>query len=996
MPPMKTDTSEKGLEELIEEHLCSSETGYERAYSLEYDRTLCLNTKHLFRFLEETQPQKLAILRKRGEEKFLKRLSKQIKQRGVIDVLRKGVKDLDLTIYLYYKRPSSTLNKRATRRYQQNIFAVCRQLYFSNENKRSLDMVIFLNGLPIITFELKNHYTGQNVKHAIRQYQNDRDPKEPLFGFGRCMVHFAVDPDLIYMTTKLAGRKTFFLPFNKGHHHGAGNPPNPHGLRADYLWKDILTKSSLSNILEKYAQIVEETDEDTGRKKKKLIFPRYHQLRAVNKLLQDTRDKGVGQRYLIQHSAGSGKSYSITWLAHQLTELHDDQDKNILDTVIVVTDRRVLDKQIRNNIKQFAQVRGVVQPITEGSKQLKQALEDGKKIIISTIQKFPYIVDEIGALAGNRFGIIIDEAHSSQSGETASKMNLTLAHKPSKEEAYQMAAEDAEDYEDPEEAYTSEDLINAIMEQRKMLPNANYYAFTATPKNKTLEVFGQKNAEGKFGPFDLYSMKQAIEEEFILDVLKNYTTYQSYYKLNKAVEDNPEFDTKKAQKKLRAYVESHPFSIQEKAKIMVDHFHQEVKHRIRNQAKAMVVTKSIRNAILYYFAFQKYLRETHSPYKAIVAFSGKKTVDGKEYDEASLNGFASGDIEEQFKKNEYRFLIVANKFQTGFDQPLLHTMYVDKKLRDVQAVQTLSRLNRSNPDKQDTFVLDFFNSVDDIKAAFEPYYTTTILSQETDANKLNDLQDALDAAEVYSEEDVHNFTNLYLKGAQREELEPIIDKCKDHYDQDLDEDQQVDFLVKAKSFNRTYAFLSKILSFNNAYWERLYWFLKFLIPKLKPVEGEDMAKGILEAVDLDSYRLTRSAAEDIQLAGGGEVDPAPTSAGGGKPEPELDSLEAIIQTFNDRFGNIDWMKDDKVRKVMFEELPNQMAEDEKHMEMLRNSDRQNARIASDEMVSKLVQDFLFTSTDFYKMFIDNQDFKRQYLEFVFDKMWKEVGGDRAM
>lgn len=991
-----SDTSEKGLEAIIETHLAEV-AGYRRAYSNEYDRDLCINRRHLFEFLKETQPEKYEIILKRGEETFLKRLAEQIRKRGVIDVLRKGIKDLDLTVNLYYKKPTSTLNKRAIHDYQTNIFAVCRQLFFSSDNRKSLDMVIFLNGLPLITFELKNHYTGQNVKNAIKQYQDDRDPKEPVFAFKRMMVHFAVDPDLVYMTTKLEGKTTFFLPFNKGFNNGAGNQPNPNGLKSDYLWKEILTKESLSNILENFAQVVEEKDEDTGRVKEKLIFPRYHQLRVVSLILDDAKGKGIGQRYLIQHSAGSGKSNSITWLAHLLTELHDNQNENIFDSVIVVTDRRVLDKQIRDNIKQFAQVKGVVEAITEGSKQLKLALEEGKKIIITTIQKFPHVVKEIGELGAKKFAIIIDEAHSSQSGETAAKMNLTLATKPLANQSVALAAEPEVAYqEDPEEAYDTEDLINAIIEQRKMLKNASYFAFTATPKNKTLEVFGIAQPDGTYREFDLYSMKQAIEEEFILDVLQNYTTYQSYYKLNKAVEENPLFDTKKAQKKLKAYVESHPFSIKEKAKVMIDHFQSEVQNQINRQAKAMVVTKSIANAIQYYFAFKEYLREIHSPYKVIVAFSGRKTVDGQEYDEAKLNGFPSNDIPKEFKKAEYRFLIVANKFQTGFDQPLLHTMYVDKKLRDVQAVQTLSRLNRAfKPWKTDTFVLDFFNSVDDIKEAFNPYYTTTILSEGTDANKLNDLQDALDNAQVYNEGNVIAFTDLYFKGAERTELDPIIDVCKLNYDTDLSEEQQVDFLVRAKSFTRTYAFLSKILSFNNAYWERLYWFLKFLIPKLKPKEEEDLAKGILTAVDLDSYRLSRVTTDDIKLAGAGQLTPTPPTMRGSKGEPELDELEAIVRTFNERFGNIDWIKDDKIRKVMFEEIPDQLAGDEDTMRQIMNSDRQNAKITSDEKTTDVVMDFMTTSTDFYKMFMDNPDFKRQYLEFIFDRLWKQAGERRV-
>ena len=985
---MTTDTSEKGLENIIEKHLLSDNIKYRQAYPNDYDRDLCLNKRLLFEFIKETQPEAFETIIKRGEDKFLKRLTEQIKQRGIIDVLRKGVKDLDLTIQLYYKQPVSDLNSRAIKQYNSNIFSLTRQLHYSLNNNNSLDMVILLNGLPLITFELKNPWTGQNVKHAIKQYQSDRDPKEPLFQFGRCIVHFAVDPDLVYMATHLNGFNTFFLPFNKGIDNGAGNPVNPVGLKTDYLWKEILTKETLSNIIENYAQIIEETDEDTGKIKRKLIFPRYHQLKVVHNILNHAKINGIGHKYLIQHSAGSGKSHSITWLSHQLVGLHDATNSNpIFDSVIVVTDRRILDKQIRDNIKQFAQVKGVVEAITEGSQQLKTALEDGKKIIITTVQKFPYIIDEIGILQSHKFAIIIDEAHSSQSGETASKMNWVLSEKG---EQYENTDEDEE--ETPED---TEDLINKLIQQRKMLKNASYFAFTATPKNKTLETFGVKSTDGKFYPFDLYSMKQAIEEEFILDVLKNYTTYQSYYKLNKEVESNPLFETHQAQKKLRAYVESHPFSIKEKSKVMIDHFHAEVRKLIKGQAKAMVVSKSINNAIQYYRSFNEYLHEINSPFKAIVAFSGKRTIDGVEMDEAKLNGFPSGEIPKMFKKNEYKFLIVANKFQTGFDQPLLHTMYIDKKLRDVQAVQTISRLNRAyKPYKTDTFVLDFFNSIDDIQVSFKPFYTTTILSQETDANKLNDLQDALDRAQVYSKEDVINFTDLYFRDADRAELDPIIDKCVENYKSlcdnigDVkDERNQVDFYVKAKSFNRTYAFLSKLLSFNNIYWERLYWFLKFLMPKIKPAENEDLAKGLLEAVDLDSYRLTRITTDSIKLQGGGELDPTPPIMRTGGIDHKFDLLETIINEFNTRYGIENWTDNDKVKRFLFEQLPADLAKDEATVNAVKNSDKQNAKITSDKKVEDLMQDIVFIYSDLYKRFSDDQDFKRQYLDFVFNKIW---------
>ena len=1005
---MSSDTSEKGLEAIIEKCLVE-DSQYRQSYSLDYDRDLCLNKRLLFEFIKETQPLTFETILKRGEDKFLKRLAEQIKLRGIIDVLRKGVKDLDLNVYLYYKKPANELNQRSISLYNSNIFSVTRQLYYSLTNNNSLDMVVSINGLPVITFELKNHFTGQTVKNAIKQYQTDRDPKEPLFQFGRCMVHFAVDPDLVYMATALNGFNTFFLPFNKGYENGAGNPPNPTGLKADYLWKDILTKNGLSNILENYAQVVEETDEDTGKVKKKQIFPRYHQLRVVKNILTDAKEKGVGQKYLIQHSAGSGKSNSITWLAHQLVSLHNTSNtRPVFDSIIVVTDRKVLDKQIRDNIKQFAQVAKVVEAIEKGSQQLKTAIEDGKKIIITTIQKFPYICSEINELGKKNFAIIIDEAHSSQNGETSAKMNLAL----SSLEELSLAADEAvivdgllivenneivkdEDFvfnsdEQDDEEFTTEDLINRIIQQRKMLKNASYFAFTATPKNKTLETFGVKSREGKFYPFDLYSMKQAIEEEFILDVLKNYTTYLSFYKLNKETESNPKFETHQAQKKLRAFVESHTFSIMEKTKVMLDHFHSETKKQIKGQAKAMVVTKSINNAIQYFNSFNQYLKEIHSPYKANVAFSGKRKINGIDVDEAKLNGFPSGDIPKVFKKNDYRFLIVANKFQTGFDQPLLHTMYVDKKLRDVQAVQTLSRLNRAyKPFKEDTFVLDFFNSADEIKEAFEPFYITTILSEETDVNKLNDLQDALDNSQVYSKDDVINFTDLYFQTADRTKLDPILDLCKENFKRDLNFDNQIDFFVKAKSFNRTYSFLSKILSFNNNYWERLYWFLKYLMPKIKPTTNDDLAKGITEAVDLDSYRLTKTTTDDIKLKGDIELDPTPPIMKGKKGNEEFDELEKIIHDFNTRFGIDNWTDDDKVKHFLFEQLPADLAKDVATQNAVKNSDRQNAKITADKKVEDLMQDVIFTYTDLYKKFSDDTDFKRQYLDFVFEKVWKQ-------
>ena len=737
----QTDTTEKGLEVHIANYL-ANENGYLLRENKAYDNVACLDSELLFEFLEATQPKAVAKLKAHHKDLYRQRISKrindQIKAKGVIEVLRKGITDgfTATKLHLFYDKPVSNYNASAKALYEANLFSVMRQVYFSPLNKKSLDLVVFINGIPIISFELKNELTKQNVEHAIKQYKTDRDPNEELFRLGRLIVNFAVDTEEVWMCTQLKKEKSYFLPFNKGYNNGAGNPPND-GIKTDYLWKEILTKSSLTDIIQNFCQLITEEKEyldEKGkvrtRKEKKLIFPRYHQLVAVRMLLADAQAKGSGQKYLIQHSAGSGKSNSISWLAHQLVGLHDKSGQNnIFDTVIVVTDRRVLDAQIRENIKQYQQVKGVVEAITEGSKQLKQALEEGKKIIITTIQKFPHIVEDIGDLPGNNFAIIIDEAHSSLSGQMARKLNETLS-KDIDEEELKANLEEFEDDENDE--VTGEDLIRVLIKSRKLLPNASYFAFTATPKNKTLELFGvpyQEDGKTKFRAFHLYSMKQAIEEGFIMDVLQNYTTYQSYYALLKRIEDDPEYDKKKAQKKLKHYVESHEHAIKKKTVLIVDHFIDEVikKRKIGGLAKAMLVTSSRANAVKYKKAFDDYLLKINSPYKAIVAFSGE--IDGET--EASLNGFSSANIPSEFEKNEYRFLLVANKYQTGFDQPLLHTMYVDKKFGGVNAVQTLSRLNRSHPLKKDTFVLDFANTAEDIEKAFKPYFESTILG---DAN----------------------------------------------------------------------------------------------------------------------------------------------------------------------------------------------------------------------------------------------------------------------
>lgn len=972
-PRAVSDTSERGLEAIIVGSLID-ESGYVQSEPEDYDRDHAVDLVQLLEFLRATQPKTVQSLGidEDGPKRlqFLHRLQGEIAKRGVIDVLRGGAKHGPAEVDLFYGAPTPG-NTRAEELFRANIFSVTRQLRYSkDESQLALDMGILINGLPVATFELKNRLTKQTVEDAVQQYKRDRDPKELLFQFGRCAVHFAVDDQEVRMCTSLAGRDSWFLPFNKGFNDGAGNPPNPHGLKTDYLWREILTPCSLTDILENYAQTVEQKD-DSGRKKRRQIFPRYHQLDVVHKLLADVQSRGAGKRYLIEHSAGSGKSNSVAWLAHQLIGLVRD-GAPIFDSIIVVTDRKVLDKQIKDTIKQFAQVSATVGH-AEKAGDLRRFVTAGKKIIISTVQKFPFILDEIGdEHRGRTFAIMIDEAHSSQGGRTSAKMNIALA-----------------EHGTGEDEETVEDTINRIMESRKMLGNASYFAFTATPKNKTLEIFGDAFEEGgktKHEPFHSYTMKQAIQEGFILDVLRNYTPVNSYYRLMKTVPDDPEFDTKRARAKLRRYVESHDQAIRQKAEIMVDHFLERVlAHRkIGGEARAMVVTGSIERANQYYHAIEEYLRELHSPVRAIVAFSGEHDYGGEKVTEASLNGFPSSKIPDMFQENPYRFLVVAEKFQTGYDEPLLHTMYVDKPLAGIKAVQTLSRLNRAHPKKHDTFVLDFANDTETIQKAFEPYYRTTILSEETDPNKLHDLKAILDGYQVYSWQQVEQLVELYLTGADRDQLDPILDACVAGYNADLDEDGQVNFKGKAKIFVRTYGFLGSILPYNNAAWERLSIFLNFLIPKLPAPREDDLSKGILEVIDMDSYRPEVQATISIALPDqDAEIGPIPTSGGGFKPEPELDRLSNIIKAFNDQFGKIDWKDTDKIRKVISEEIPAKVSSDKAYQNAMKHSDRQNARIEHDKALGRVVTDLLADHTELFKQFSDNPSFRKWLADTIF-------------
>jgi len=998
---MTTDTTERGLERLI----CTALTGHpcdppqpgeihDRTAAFgagwicgdsdDYNREYCVDLAQLSAFLQETQPETAESLSLDEDSptrrKLLARLQGEISKRGTIDVLRHGLRHGPHDLDLFYGTPSPG-NAKARERYAANRFSVTRQLRYSRDVVQlALDMGLFINGLPVATFELKNSLTKQTVEDAVWQYKRDRNPREKLFEFGRCVAHFAVDDHEVKFCAHLKGKASWFLPFNKGWNDGAGNPPNPEGLKTDYLWERVLTRDSLTNILENYAQVVVEKDEKTGRKKKTQIWPRFHQFDVVRRLLADAGSHGAGRRYLIQHSAGSGKSNSIAWLAHQLIGLKKG-DRPVFDSIIVVTDRRILDRQIRDTIKQYAQV-GATIGHAERSGDLRQFIESGRKIIISTVQKFPFILGEIGdEQRGRTFAIIIDEAHSSQGGRTSAAMSQALS---------EAGAE--------EEGESTEDKINRLMEARKLLANSSYFAFTATPKNKTLEIFGtaapQPDGKVRHLPFHSYTMKQAIQEGFILDVLKRYTPVESYYKLVKKVETDPEFDTKKAKKKLRRYVEGHEHAIRLKAEIMVDHFHEQVLAlgKIGGQARAMVVTSGIKRAIQYYHAIRDYLVERKSPYRAIVAFSGEHEYGGARVSEASLNGFPSGQIADKIREAPYRFLVCADKFQTGYDEPLLHTMYVDKILSGIKAVQTLSRLNRAYPKKHDVFVLDFMNDADTIKEAFSDYYRTTILAEETDPDKLHDLQTALDGYQVYTSAQIDDFARLYLAGAERDQLDPILDACVAVYRVELDEDGQVDFKGKAKAFTRTYGFLSSVLPYTNAGWERLSVFLNFLVSKLPAPREEDLSRGILEAIDMDSYRVEKQTAVKIQLPDeDAEIEPWKEGGGGGKSEPEMDRLSNIIKTFNDQFGNIPWGDADRVHKLITEDIPARVAADSAYKNARNHSDKQNARIEHDKALARVMTAVLKDDTELFKQFMDNEGFKRWMTDTVFGLTYGHPG-----
>jgi len=981
----------------LEDHIVNSmvNMGYIQGESNDFDKRFAIDKTLFWQFLQDTQQDELDKIIKfhpnDWQDKILYRLDRVIKNKGILHVLKHGLPVDDACLNLLYPAPLASSSQKVKDNYQKNLFSITRQVHYSaDEPRKSIDLVLFINGLAIATFELKSTHKSQTARfNALKQYQNDRDPKEPLFNFARCAVHFALDNQEAFMTTRLAGSKTFFLPFNKGCNGGSGNPPNPDGFKTAYLWQEVLAQDSLINLLSHFVRLGCD-DPDIKNPKlndKTLYFPRYHQMNVVRKLMADVQEYGVGKRYLIQHSAGSGKSNSITWLAYQLIEAYPnpknssimDSLKPLYDSVIVVTDRKLLDKQIRDNIHQFSEVKGITAH-AESSRDLRNALESGKKIIITTIFKFPFILDEISEMADKKFAILIDEAHSSQGGSVSDDMNKALGVK-----------DDSDDDDSEESSEDTQDKIIKAIEARKMQGHVSYFGFTATPKDSTLEKFGIKQSDGSFEPFDLYSMKQAIQEGFILDVIANYTTFKSYYQIQKTINDDPKFDTNKAQKLLKAHVEHAEQTITTKAEIMLDHFIENVygKNRLNGHAKGMIVTQNIPMAIRYYKALTKHLKEKGNPFKILIAFSGSKKVDGIEYTEPSMNGFEESKTKDKFDTDEYRLLVVANKYLTGFDQPKLTAMYVDKKLKGVQAVQTLSRLNRAAPKygkkTEDLFVLDFYNTTSDIKAAFDRYYTATTLSEATDINVLHEIKDNLDSQGVYELHEVKDYADLFFGNKPMEVLESKTDVFADRFNETLglSDETKIEFKMQAKQFVKLYGRIAAIIPFNMVDWERLYWVLKPLIPKLNVKTSEDDAiDELLESVNLNTYAIERTAlGQKITLTdAAGELTPSNSNPIGiYDPESKKDSLEKIIEEFNERWFE-NWHATPEEQRFKMVNLVKRIQE-HRDFEYKYNTlqDEQSRKMEFANIVKEIIVSDRRKEVDFYKKFVGDENFQMAFM-----------------
>lgn len=999
---MALDYSEKNFEEQIEEYLLSS--GYEKRVLADdkvnnrFDLTLfkkyAIDVEVLFRFLENTQEKALNKLKKvykdNYKEKILDRLSKELHNRGMIDCLRHGIRDYGETLRLAYNKPVSAMNYTILEQYNKNIFTVSRQVYYSKDNNNSIDVMISLNGLPIAVIELKNQFTGQSVENSKKQFKEDRNPNEILFKFKeRAIVFFAVDTDEIYMTTRLNKNKTFFLPFNKGNDGGAGNPPNGDNFRTAYLWENILQKDSLMDILFRFVYVKKEEIKDCDSKvietKETVIFPRYHQLDAVRKIEAHAKENGAGNNYLVQHSAGSGKTNSISWLSHRLAKLHDKNDNAIFNTVIVITDRRVLDKQLQDAVYQLEHKAGMVEKIDKDSNQLANALLSGTKIIITTLQKFPFILEKVNGegLGEKNYAIVIDEAHSSQTGKSATAVKEALS---SKEVEKVREIDNEFDNEDD-----TEDKIREIIAKSGKQDNISFFAFTATPKAKTIEIFGQIGKSGKPEAFHHYTMRQAIEEGFILDPLVNYTTYKTFYKIAKSIEDDPKVSKKQATTAIVRAMTLHPHNIAQKTEIIIEHFRQCVMHKINGRAKAMVVTSSRLQAVKYKRAFDKYIKEKgYSHINALVAFSGSINDDGVDVTESELNGFSENELPDKFHTDEYKVLIVAEKYQTGFDEPLLYAMYVDKKLDGIKAVQTLSRLNRTCTGKDGTFVLDFVNDWEDIQKAFQPYYEVTGISGETDPNLLYDLDDILRGYQLFTEEEINKVNDVFFRGTHKshkgaEKVNGIIDEAVERFKRLEIEDEKDEFKSTAAKYIRLYAFILQIGPFSDISLHKLYIYLTFLLKKLP--KGKKDKFVLSDEVALEYYKNTKTFEGNISLIKEGKVDLDPTSFGKGSgKEEEKEKLSTIIDKINERFGT-DFTDTDK---LSIDQIKEDMVNNEELKVKAQNNTVENFKFSYDSKFMDIVIGRMGQNEKFFTKLLADEEFREEIKEYLLMSVYKEL------
>ncbi len=993
--------SEALFEEAITQHLVDvggygvCKWGTRPEWAADFDAGKGIDTAELFAFLEATQATSWTTLVKahggsveNSKKKFLQRLADELDDRGTVDVLRHGLMDQNVHIRLAYFKPAHGLTPELVERYKANRLTVTRQLPYEPGAFKTLDLCLFVNGLPVATAELKNELTGQGLDQATKQYRTDRDPKNVTLG-RRAMVHFAVDPLRVSMTTKLAGQATRFLPFNIGADGGAGNPVNPNGHRTAYLWERVWAREPWMDLLARFINVERPSKGLAAAKKaaEVVIFPRHHQWDAVLKMEADARARGTGQSYLIQHSAGSGKSNTIAWTAHRLSSLHDEHDTKVFDKVIVITDRVILDRQLQDTIYQFEHAHGVVVKIDENSQQLANALIGQQaRIIITTLQKFPFILDKIEGMPTRRYAVIVDEAHSSQTGEAAKELRVALGATDEQE----LTVAEAEDAgfvavaEDPVE----EALAKAAGARGKQ-QNLSFFAFTATPKQRTLELFGSLNSEtGKFEPFHLYSMRQAIDEGFILDVLTNYTTYRTYWRIEKSVQDDPAYETKKAQRAIARFVSLHPYNLAQKAEVIVEHFRQHTMAKIGGTAKAMVVTSSRLHAVRYKQSIDKYIKEKgYTDVAALVAFSGKVLADGGQFTEPGMNKFPESQTAERFGSSDYEVMIVAEKFQTGFDQPLLHTMYVDKVLVGLAAVQTLSRLNRIHPLKADTFVLDFRNDGEEIQKAFEPYYGKTEASA-TDPNVLWDTRHRLDPFDVLRPAEIEATVALLLTISDPKDhgkVYAFLDPALERFGA-MNEEDQFDFKDALDKFVRTYSFVSQIVSFQNTTLERDYRYCRALAAYIRnsaTVERLDLGS----EVELTHLRTEITYEGSIALsAKTGEVKGITGGGKGTQHELELESLSRIVEVLNEHFG-MDLGESDQ---LLFDQFEQTWAEDKDLINQAQNNSMENFRLVFNPKFINTIVTRMDANEEIFKKILDDSEFQEKMADFFVRKVYARL------